>query len=240
MTGSFSFGPIKYTDIVFLDRAEHKDMAVDPGAQVSVTEGLQACPIMAEEIEPACRHYLITFANETHPTPLAHISLQKTHNPFVLDGSWRPRSYVPKAIRRYPFLLSRPNEDGLRRVLVDRTSLVPADEIPNRRLFEDGADSPFLTRMLEQTHDFQEAINQTEMFQKILTETELLARRRLILPHPDAASIDLGVALVVDEARLAEAPEALISELHRFGVLQLIYAHLISLRPVRVINAALH
>lgn len=238
--GSYSFGAITYSDLVYLDRVEHRDMAISQDAWAWVTDGLQACPLMATEMELACRNYPITFANEEHPTPIAQLSFRKSVNPFMHEGAWNPRTYVPRAIQRYPFLLSGLHDDGQRRLLVDRKTLVPADGGDGQRLFDGEDESIYLTRMIENAQVFQNAVKRTQVFQQVLAETGLLGRRRLQLPRLNQAPIELGSAVIVDSARLADAPDALIAELHKLGFLRMIHAHLISLAPVQVRNDHLH
>lgn len=240
MGGSFTFGAIHYEDVVYLDRDDHADMAIRPDLLTAVTEGLQASPLTVDEMEAACRSYLITFSNEDHPTPFAHISLSKERNPFLINGTWQPRSYVPNAILRFPFMLSRPMDDGQRRLLLDRSTLVSAEDAPERRLFQDDGESPFLMQMIKRTFHYQACMDRTRVFQRILSETGLLVTRPLFLPRPDKDPVDLGAVVVVDQERLAEAPTELIAELHTAGVLPAIYAHLISLRPFRVGSSTVH
>src|SRR5690606_18810785 len=65
-----------------------------------------ALPANVGEFLPALRYYPIVFTNTETPAPLLVLGLKEGQNLFVEPtGGWRPRTYVPAYLRRYPFIL---------------------------------------------------------------------------------------------------------------------------------------
>lgn len=228
MGEQFTFGDVSYADVVALDRDLHEGMEVRDDILTSVAGTMRICPIAMSEMERACRSFPITFLSLDDPMPMAQVSLKPGHSPFLLDGRWKPRAYVPQAVRRYPFLLSSPHPDGLQSVLIDSEALKPAQGQSERRLFQNGIESAFLKSAVERAAVYQKALTDTDLFKAVLKEADLLTMKRLLLPRNDREAIELGTAVVIDRERLEAAPAELMTELHRCGMLLPIHAQMIS------------
>ena len=69
----------------------------------------------------------------------------------------------------------------------------------------------------------------------LLIELGLLQTMRFDAKLPDGSTFTVDGFLAVDEKKFAELPPAALADLHKTGVLGLVYAHQFSLRLMRVL-----
>ena len=235
-TNTHTVGSIFYSDVVMLDPANHSHLGVDPEIWANLTQGMQTCVLAMNEIEHASRDFPVVFMDGDDAFPMAILSLNQDHNPFLQDGKWAPTTYVPMAIRQYPFVFSNQvSGEGARALMVDRAALVPVGS-GAVRLFEGEAPTPMMEGTTKVAQGFQAAIFETKPFFRLLKETGLLSKRRLTLPIKGKPDMDIGAAVVVDETKLAGLQDEVIVEFQRSGVLRKIHAHQISLKNLNVVN----
>jgi len=236
MGHAFSFGGLVYRDAVPLDAKTHGGKAVTADAWIRLVQDISTCPLTVDELARASRDFPIVFASGPNAAPIALLALSARPNPFVTDGGWAPAAHVPKAIERYPILLSKPATGGERTVMVDEAALTSARRAPDFRLYrQDGTRSAFLNNKIAAARAYQAGMATTRVFMEVLEACALLHDRHLVLGQADGGGSEaIGPVHVIDPERLAGLPDAVVVELHKAGFLGAIHAHLISLGPHRL------
>lgn len=230
----FSFGGLMYQDIEQLNRTTHAAFAVRHDAHIEMAQDLLTCPLMARELEVAALNYPIVFSNQPNPAPIALLATQPSDAPFVKDGKWAPKRYVPWAVWRYPFLLSKQLDDGTRNVMVDSDALVPAHQSPEKLLFDaQGEQTDYLSGKIKGVLAFQAAMTETASFMDLVSECDLLHECTLAVPGAPGNASTLGPFKAIERDRLMALPDPITTELHRTGVLSLLYAQVMSLAPYK-------
>ncbi|MGH7004173.1 MAG: SapC family protein, partial [Alphaproteobacteria bacterium] len=185
-------------------------------------------PLNGIEFSVAQRHYPIVFTNEGPPFPMAVLGLRNDENLFVgVAGDWAERGYVPAYVRRYPFIfLTGPDEKKFA-LCIDTAS----------PLIVEGGDNPFfaggqptdLTRnALNFCSAFQAEYEKTKPFCAALLEHGVLESRAADLSVAGVQKLVFGTFRVVNEAKLAALPNAVLADWQRRGWLGWIHAHLFS------------
>jgi hypothetical protein len=185
-------------------------------------------PLNGVEFAPALRHYPIVFSEERDPFPLAVLGLRDVENLFIRgDGTWESGAYVPAYVRRYPFVFMTGADQKQFALCIDAASdfVVPGDANP---FFRDGQPSEATKTALAFCSAFQLEYDKTRAFAAALVEHKMLASKTADIGLPDGGKVIFGSFNVVDEARLASLPNAVVADWLKRGWLGWIYAHLLS------------
>jgi hypothetical protein len=190
---------------------------------------MSAVPVAAEEIAIASRFYPVVFAAQEPHMPVAILGLKPEHNMHVAeDGKWADGRYVPAYLRRYPFLLVRVREGADEMALCIDPNAGQFSQTEGEGLFgTDAKPTPQLDRAFEFCKNMEVAMQKTKVMCDVLAELKLL--------HPAAVQFEQGgKPIKIDgfHAIQREAFQALpaekLAELRNTGVLEVIYAHLLS------------
>lgn len=149
------------------------------------------------------------------------------------DGRWQG-SYVPAFIRRYPFALT---QEGT--VCIDRQAPALAGEKGEALFGEDGANTPALNRVIQYLNLFEREYARTREFSAALKAQELFKPFVLQVMQKGQAPQRLDGLFVLDEKKLSELPDALVTEWFRKGWLGWTFAHLHSLSSLDRLNREL-
>jgi hypothetical protein len=225
--------PPLYQRVRPIEPARHAEWGIADLRSYTFAAKSRAIPITGAEFPTAARDYPSVFV--TKPTPMAAIlvGLRPDENLFVDGkGTWRPGSYMPAYLRRYPFLIAQ-SPDGDRLILcVDEGSELVSDKAP-LRFFEDGKRSKYLDRMLQLGADIHRDQVRTAQIVLLLEKLGLLIERRIEVGLPGGERIGFQGFGVVDERKLNELPDDKFLELRRSGGLGLVYLHLVSFANLR-------
>lgn len=86
-----------------LDAGRHAAAGLIPQAGYEFAAALTLIPLGLEELAPASAHVPILFDSDGG-SPHGLFGIRPDHNLFVgSDGRWRTASYIPLAVRHYPF-----------------------------------------------------------------------------------------------------------------------------------------
>ncbi len=190
---------------------------------------MSAVPVAAEEIAIASRFYPVVFAAQEPHMPVAIMGLKPEHNMHVSeDGTWADGRYVPAYLRRYPFLLVRVREGADEMALCIDPNAPQFSQTEGEGLFgTDAKPTPQLDRAFDFCKNMEVAMQKTKVMCDVLAELKLL--------HPAAVQFEqAGKPIKIDgfHAIQREAFQALpaekLAELRNNGVLEVIYAHLLS------------
>jgi hypothetical protein len=228
-----------YKKPVLLDRTRHAGKHLLP-LDASVAAAMNVLFCTFGEFVEAGKEYPILFVNSgtaenggPQLNPVLLLGLTDGENLSVEDSRWVGR-YVPAGLRCYPLGLTRiPRADGSGNelsVVVDESyaGLVDGPEgVP--LLNADGEPTETLTNAIKLLEAFDQEAQRTPLFCEKLRELDLLKGMRAEGTLADGETFAVEGFQVVDEEKLRALPDAQVLELHRTGILPLIYAHLGSL-----------
>ncbi len=217
--------PLFYRRPVPLSAERHGGKSMVGEADYRFAAEATAVPVNTVEFTMLTKHYPIVFAPESPPTPLAVLGLKQGRNLFVdKDGAWRPRSYVPAYVRRYPFIFMT-GPDQLQYVLcLDEGSDLVVDD-GGRPFFDgDGKPTDLTQNALKFCSAFQGLFEATREFGAALAEHDLLVENRADITLKGGDRMQLGGFKVIDEGRFNALPGEVFLEWREKGYLPLVYA----------------
>lgn len=190
-------------------------------------------PLTVTEFAPASLSYPIVFLGE-QKTPLAVMGLAPNDNLFVSpEGDFRPDSYVPAYVRRYPFVFANDEQSQRMILCVDRGAEIVAEgaEVP---FFDGEKPTEYVQSAMQFCQDFETERQRTEQFVKLLQDLDLFTVRESVFrpTNPDGSQGEpqkLAEYFAVDEEKLGKLPADKFLQLRDNGALPQIYCHLISL-----------
>ena len=225
-----------YREPTVLESVKHRGLKLLPLVDDAVASRMQASFLAAAEFVHAAREYVIVFVRsqvqgKAQVHPIVMLGVVEGENLFVAaaDGSAWDARYVPAYVRRYPFWTTEVVATKTQAVLIDAwwrgfsetegEPLYEADGQPAKRLLEA---IDFLKR-----YDLE--AERALAFCARLVELDLLRDMTITATLPGDKPLALDGFLAVDEPKLLALRDAQVAELHRNGMLGLIYTHLASL-----------
>jgi hypothetical protein len=225
-----------------LDRNLHRNSRLAPrGVRFDRTAGMNSMFIAAVEFIDACRDYPIVFVEagqgpegQREVAPMAVLGLAQGENLMLqADGSWAAR-YVPALLRGYPLGIARTDAENYVVVVDDKGDALSATE--GERLFDDsGAPTPMLEERRKFLEQLEAEAQRTRLLGRSLLDAGLLQPMQFNATMNDGQALTVDGFLALDEKKFAELPAAKLEELHRNGVLGLIFAHQFSLGLMRAL-----
>lgn len=226
--------PLFYRRPVAFDAAAHGDFsfpAVPPDYRFAASADV--IPLQVGEVALAVRHYPLVFLpgqGNQAPTLAALVGLGNGKNQFVsAQGYWRPNTYIPAYVRRYPFLPMHVDgqNDPILAIDLEEGWVKRSGDMP----FVDADGKP--TERLSQVMAFQQEYLQqaalTESMCAELLKADVLEPRTLSWLDEEGKAIQVNGLLGVEEGRLKALSAESVVELHQADALGLAYAQLMSL-----------
>ena len=140
--------------------------------------------------------------------------------------------YVPALLRGYPLGIARADGDSYVVVIDDKADALSNTE--GERLFDDnGGPTPMLEERRKFLEQLESEAQRTRLLGRALLDAALLQPMQFNATLPGGQSLTVDGFLALDEKKFGELPAAKLEELHRNGVLGLIYAHQFSLGLMR-------
>lgn len=223
---------IFYERPIALNRERHKTLRLAPaGDHFAFAAKTNAVPIASTEFAEAARDYPIVFVGEEGGpfNVAALVGLRDQQNLMVdAQGRWAPGTYIPAFARRYPFVLARTDDSERLTVCIDEVYQGLSTEQGEALFGDDGAETPYLKRVLEFLQLFHAEAQRTTTFATRLKELGLLVPK-VINVDRNGQRQTLGGLWIVDVQRYRGIDDARAAELFRSGYLSWIEAHLLSL-----------
>jgi len=221
-----------YETAVPVSHARHGKWSLEVGTNYAFCRNVNSVPLMATEFASAALEYAIVFGGTGDVVlPAAVLGVRTDENLYVTkQGGWQAK-YVPAFVRRYPFVFSSRDEGKTFTLCIDEAFPGFNQSGRGERLFgNDGKPTPYVENVLKFLQQYQFEFQRTQGFCKKLKDLNLL--------EPMHAQINLGsgerMALrgfsVVDRTRLKTLSANVLAELVHSDELELIYAHLVSMR----------
>ncbi len=201
----------------------HRDLKLRQPQSLDHTRHSHAVSIAVAEIPRAALSYPVMFVrNDSGFQPVALLSLVPNENQFLDGDAWQA-SYIPAAVRVYPFQLYG------EQVLID-TESAALSTAEGEALFNESSEP---TALLNERLDFlracQAADAETQRWCTRLAERGLLVERHADVVSPAGVHYQLDGFYTVDGEKLAALPDADLANLLRDNSLMLIHAHMLSL-----------
>ena len=222
--------PLFYRRVEALEAGRHAVMGLSAHDGFAFAARANAAPLNVTEFARAAVCFPIVFAGRDAPAPVAVLGLRRDENLLVgPDGMWEPGAYVPAYLRRYPFILTRPEGDAPNALLcvdADCPRVVDGGEAP----FFDG-DEPSETskNALEFCLAFQRHAAATERAAKRLRELDLLSPQQGKVEMADGEALRLTDFHVVDEKKLNALSDEQLLSLRADGALAAAYCQMVSM-----------
>jgi hypothetical protein len=224
--------------MVPVDSQRHTGKGWRPQAGYAFAATQALVPLSVVEFGKAAVAMPIAFIESSgRYIPVAVTSPVEGRNLYVSPtGQWLG-SYVPAALRSYPFRLGKAEGSSDRCLLVDEDSgwVIDADEHTARFFEEDGGPSAALKSIIQLLQELEQAWALTNMAVAALAEVDL------IRPWPLIATIgNQQVAVTglhrVDEAALEAVDEQTFMKLRKTSSLAAAYAQIISAHTVDLLR----
>ena len=234
--------PALFTTPVPIDRNEHRHLRLKPQAtRYDRTAKMNSLFLTAVEFIDACRDYPIVFVEagtgpdgQREVAPMAVLGLAPGENLFLQDdGGWSAR-YVPALLRAYPLGLAAADSKN-QVVVIDSAAdaLSPSEGEP---LFgETGEPSAMLEGRRKFIEQIEAEAQRTRLLGRSLLDLGLLQPMRFEAELPDGKPLTVEGFLAVAEDKFAALPPDQLEQLHRNGILALLYAHQFSLGLMRTL-----
>ena len=232
-----------YETPVALNRERHRHLKLAPATgKFNFAQRTNSVLLAATELADAALSYPVVFVgNAGGPYALAAIvGLSDGQNLFLdADGSWAPDAYIPAFVRRYPFVLAEDGNAGDDLTVCVDEAFPGLNGTDGEPLFDaDGQSSPMLNGVIDFLRLFHTEMRNTHEFAKQLGELDLLTPKVIEVERGGQKQAVDGI-YIVDEAKLRALPDDVLARLVRNGSMQLIDAHLLSLKRVAGLAARL-
>jgi hypothetical protein len=219
----------------------HRDVSVQTGdGSFAFAEQTPIVEITVDEFERAALDFPIVFVGESLQ-PFAVMGLDADRNQFVSGGSYRPGTYVPAYLRRYPFVFARDEGSEALILCLDHASdrVAKAGDTGAVPLF-DGDEPTALTRQAIQfCENYEAARGRTGVLISLLRDLDLLEARQANHVASDGAEPTLLLNYcAIDAAKLDALDADAFQRLRSAGALPSIYAHLASQANWQVLAVA--
>jgi hypothetical protein len=221
-----------YENAVPLSVRKHGEWSLDTGKNYNFARKVNSVPLMAVEFLSAAAEYPIVFGGQGDKVmPAAILGLRGEQNLYLNDeGEWQAK-YIPAFVRRYPFVFSSSDEGKTFALCIDESFPGFNPEGRGERLFTDEKKpSPYVDNVLKFLQQYQVEFARTQAFCKKLKDLNLLEPMQAQVSLEGGERIALTGFSVVDRARLKTLSTDAIADLLRSDELELLYAHLASMR----------
>ena len=190
-----------YRNPVLLNAGQHAASGLRELRDFSFAREANAIPVNLVEFPLVARHYPIAFVGGDNPYPAAIVGLKEGNLFIDGEGAWKPGSYVPAYVRRYPFIFADDKDRGLLSLCVDEEVLVGDGGMP---LFEGDKPTAATDRALEFCKSYHAAAMPTQAFAKAVADAGLMSDRQATAQLNDGGSFVLTGFKTLDSEKLSQ------------------------------------
>jgi hypothetical protein len=189
--------------------------------------------LQINEVPYAVRHFPLLFiagGADTAPALVALVGLGDGVNRFVdANGQWRPDTYIPAYLRRFPFMLMQVQGQNEMILAVDVAQPWVKTQTGETLVDGQGKTTARLERAMAMQREHQQQMRVTQAMCVALRDSGVLEQRALTWQAPDGQSRQLNGFMCVDEAKLKALSDEAVLALHKADAMGLAYAQLLSL-----------
>jgi hypothetical protein len=228
---------IFYGNIIPLDRDNHRDVSLDVAEdRFGFAGNSHIVPAVFDEFIAAAPHVPIVFLPGVNaPVAVFLVGLRSGKNALVgSEGRWLG-NYIPAYLRRYPLMFGEiEGRDPI--TCIDSAYALPDGKDGERMFTPEGAERPALVERIALMNEFFLAAKRGEAAVATLVQLDLLRPVTIDAKFESGESLALHGMLTVDVGRLNELSGDDFLRLRSEGLLQPIYAHLMSLNAIDAIR----
>jgi hypothetical protein len=222
--------PLFYKNPQLLSAERHRRAGIRQVADLGFARDTNSVPLGGNEFFAAVFDFPIVFTEGNPPLPVAVLGVGNNRNAFIdAGGQWRPNTYIPAYIRRYPFILATGLAAGQTHVAIDESAAC-FDADGGEKLFDDKGPTAFTRQAVDFCRLFQAQLDIARAFGEALEAAGVLQPKRVDIQLPDGARVSLERFRIIEETRFEALPDATIIDWRRRGWLGLVYAHFLSMR----------
>jgi len=220
-----------YERAVPVSQQRHRDWYIRTGTDYGFAGKVNSVPLVAAEVTVASTSYPIVFAGEADVVPVVLLGVRDGENLYVdKEGRWDAK-YIPAFVRRYPFVFSSTDDGKTFTLCLDEDFSGVNTEGKGERLFDkDGERTQYLKNVLNFLQVYQAQFQRTQTLCKKLADLDLFEPMQAQVRLKSGQSLTLGGFKVVNRNKLKALPAETLGELAKADELEVIYAHLASLR----------
>jgi hypothetical protein len=230
-----------YETAVPVSAARHRDASVEVGADYAFARSVNSVPLMAVEFPHAAAEYAIVFAGGPDAVmPAVILGIRDKENLYLTPQQGWAAKYVPAFVRRYPFVFSTVDEGKSFVLCVDEA--FPGfnrDKRGQRLIGDDGKATPYVENVLKFLQEYQAQFNRTREFCRKVKELDLLEPMQAQIDTAAGGKLSLRGFFAVNRAKLRALPGDKLAELAKTDELELLYAHLQSMRNFNALRERL-
>lgn len=190
----------------------------------------RAIPVTVSEIPAAMKDYPIIFMSNEQLIPLAVTGLIDDVNLFVDEaGDWEANRYIPGYARRYPFGIASETGGDRIAIVIDAAyeGLAQKGDAP---LFDNGEPSEAAKQAIDFCTAYERDRQLTDEFAKRMKSYDLVhGQSAQFTPPGQTEPRTFAEYFGVDEARFKALSDEQFLELHKSGLLPVVYAMLMSM-----------
>jgi len=220
-----------YERAVPVSQQRHRDWYIKTGTDYGFAGRVNSVPLVAAEVAVASAAYPVVFAGEGDVVPVVLLGVRDGENLYVdKDGNWDAK-YVPAFVRRYPFVFSSTDDGKTFTLCLDEDFSGVNTEGRGERLFDkDGERTQYLKNVLNFLQVYQAQFQRTQGLCRKLADLDLFEPMQAQVKLKTGQQLTLGGFKVINRAKLKALPAETLGELAKADELEVIYAHLASLR----------
>lgn len=221
-----------YETAVPVSSGRHGNWSVEVGGDYAFSRNVNSVPLMAVEFPSAVAEYPIVFAGTGDIVmPAVILGMRGDENLYLTpQGGWQAK-YIPAFVRRYPFVFSSPDEGKTFTLCIDEAFPGFNQQGRGERLFTaDRKPTPYVENVLKFLQQYQVEFRRTQGFCKKLKDLNLLEPMQAQVNLDSGERMFLTGFSAVDRGRLKTLSAEVLAELAKSDELELIYAHLSSMR----------
>lgn len=222
-----------FKKVVPIMENRHKDLKLKPIDNFDFAKNLNIASIMVHEFSKVSPIYPILFLEDKENDsfkPVCLLGLKEGENLFVKDGKWQA-SYIPAIIRRYPFALSKTEEDDTYLICIDEESEF-LDKKDGEPFFnKDGSTGEVIEKIKAYLTELQQMEKFTNDFCKVIKEYKLFTPLNINIKSGNEVK-NINGAFMIDEEKFNKLSNAKFLDLRKKQYIPAIYAHLNSLAQI--------
>lgn len=220
-----------------MNKEQHGDLGFRrPEQRYGFCAKARAIPVTVSEIPAAMKDYPIIFMSKEQLLPLAVTGLIDDVNLFVDEnGEWEKNRYVPGYVRRYPFGIAS-ETGGDRFAIVIDTAYEGFAKDGETPLFDNGEPSQATKQAVDFCTNYERDRQLTEEFANRIKKFDLVqGQSAQFTPVGQTEPRTFAEYFGIDEARMKALSDEQLLEMHKAGLLPVIYAMLMSMGNWRMI-----
>jgi hypothetical protein len=218
-----------YSSIEAIHRDTHKHFGMKKSqSPFAFCSDVNAVPLIIDELDQVIGSYPIIFIGD-ELLPAAALSVEQQRNDFVnSSGQWKTNHYVPLVVRRYPFIMAKPETNADSILSFDSGSSLIVSEAPDLPFFAENEPTKVLQGALQLNRIFDEGLNATKKAVNCMRDLDLFCTKVFTYKTNTNDDKKIQFTAVNDEA-FQTLSESDFLALRESQALDLIYAHRYSL-----------